>query len=134
MRAIEGGWSPGRAAGRRSAKAPKPEGIADDETVAGGGPGVVEEPPGRPVGIAGPRNGAKDNLTNIIGVLPVIETALNSVGVYHFDQIAALTDQNVAWLEGHLGIAGRIDREHWREQARELAIVSERARKVAGQQ
>ena len=65
-------------------------------------------------------------------MLPVIETALNQAGIYHFDQIAGFTDENVAWLEGHLGIAGRIEREHWREQARELAIVSERARKVAG--
>jgi predicted flap endonuclease-1-like 5' DNA nuclease len=74
----------------------------------------------------------KDNLTNIIGILPIIETALNTAGIYHFDQIAHLTDENVSWLEGHLGIAGRIGREHWREQARDLAIISDRARKVAG--
>ncbi|MBN9309377.1 hypothetical protein [Devosia sp.] len=133
MRAIEGGWSPRRSGGKRSAKAPRPEGIADDEPAADE-VGLTQEQPGRPAGIAEPRNGTKDNLTNIIGVLPVIETALNTVGVYHFDQIAAFTDDNVAWLEGHLGIDGRINREHWREQARELAVVSERARKVVSQQ
>ena len=105
---------------------------AEEEPVSSRRHEPVDETPGRPVGVKGPRNGTKDNLTNIIGVLPVIETSLNQAGIYHFDQIAGFSDENVAWLESHLGIAGRIDREHWREQARELAIVSERARKVAG--
>ena len=67
-------------------------------------------------------------------MLPIIETSLNGAGVYHFDQVADFTDENVAWLEQHLGISGRVTREHWREQARELAAASESARKVAGQQ
>jgi predicted flap endonuclease-1-like 5' DNA nuclease len=132
MRAIEGGWAPKRNPVRRAAKAPRPEGIAEDEPASSRRPPPADETPGRPEGLEGPRSGTKDNLTNIIGVLPVIETALNQAGIYHFDQIAGFTDENVAWLEAHLGIAGRIEREHWREQARELAIVSERARKVAG--
>lgn len=132
MRAIEGTWTPRRNAARRAAKVPAPEGVAVDE------PPAVEaadtpEPPGKPAGLAAPRGGVKDNLTNIIGILPVIETSLNSIGVYHFDQIGQFSDENVAWLESHLGIGGRIDREHWREQARELAVISDRARKVAGQ-
>jgi predicted flap endonuclease-1-like 5' DNA nuclease len=138
MRAIEGNWSPKRGAAR-AAKSVAPEGVADAEPEAAAlepieKPAAPAETFGRPVGIDAPRHGVKDNLTNIIGVLPIIETALNNIGVYHFDQIAEFSDDNVAWLEGHLAIAGRVTREHWREQARELAVVSERARKVAGQQ
>jgi predicted flap endonuclease-1-like 5' DNA nuclease len=78
---------------------------------------------GRPAGLDGPRDGMKDELTHIIGVLPVIETALNQLGIYHFDQVGALTDENIGWIETHLGIPGRISRELWREQARELSAV-----------
>ena len=133
MRAIEGGgWSPKRRPSRAARRAPEPDGVAADEPVRGTRSASVDEAPGRPKGIEGPRDGGRDDLTNIIGVLPVIETALNRAGIYHFDQIADFSDENVAWLEGHLGISGRIDREQWRQQARELAIVSERDRKVAG--
>lgn len=133
MRAIEGTWTPRRHAGRRTTKVPAPDGVAADDVIAVEAP-LVAEPPGRPAGLPAPRGGVKDNLTNVIGVLPVIETSLNSIGVYHFDQIGAFSDENVEWLESHLGIPGRVDREHWREQARELAVISDRARKVAGQQ
>ncbi len=143
MRAIEGNWTPKRAATTGSRKPVVPEGVEADEAVQAAGAAVaaaveavnavVAEAPGRPMGLDGPRQGVKDNLTNIIGILPIIETALNNAGVFHFDQIAEFTDENVGWLESHLGIAGRIGREHWREQARELAIVSARARKVAAQ-
>jgi predicted flap endonuclease-1-like 5' DNA nuclease len=78
---------------------------------------------GRPAGLDGPRDGRKDDLSHIIGVLPVIETALNKLGIYHFDQISELTDENISWIEGHLGVPGRIGRELWREQARELSAV-----------
>jgi predicted flap endonuclease-1-like 5' DNA nuclease len=78
---------------------------------------------GRPAGLEAPRDGQRDELTHIIGVLPVIETALNQLGIYHFDQVGALTDENIGWIEGHLGVPGRIGRELWREQARELSAV-----------
>lgn len=130
MRAIEGNWSPRRSASPRTRKAALPEMAADEAIPAA----VVAEPPGKPVGIAAPRLGVKDDLTHVIGILPIIETALNTLGLYHFDQVAELTDENAGWIESHLGIAGRIGREHWREQARELAAATAGTKKVAGQQ
>lgn len=127
MRAIEGNWSPRR---RQPARRAEP---APAEAAAPAPPPPVELP-GKPVGLEAPRAGGKDDLTHVIGVLPIIETALNSIGVYHFDQLAAFTDENVGWLETHLGIEGRIGREHWREQARELALASVKAAKAANQQ
>lgn len=132
MRAIEGTWTPRRTPGGRATKVPVPEGVSVEDSAVVEAAAAVEAP-GKPAGLPAPRGGLKDNLTNVIGILPVIETSLNSIGVFHFDQVGQFSDENVSWLEAHLGIGGRIDREHWREQARELAVISERARKVAGQ-
>lgn len=147
MRAIEGNWSPRRAASPRTRRVDLPEVSAEaivvDSLAAvtsateAANPGATAEPveaPGRPVGIAAPRLGVKDDLTHVIGILPIIETALNRLGLYHFDQIAELTDDNAGWIENHLGIAGRIAREHWREQARGLAPATVETKKAAGQQ
>ncbi len=133
MRAIEGTWTPRRSASRSAAKVPAPERIATDDSGTVDAP-ISVEPPGRPAGLAAPRDGLKDSLTNVIGILPVIETSLNSIGIFHYDQVGEFSDENVSWLEAHLGIGGRIDREHWREQARELAAMSDNAGRVAGQQ
>lgn len=141
MRAIEGNWSPRRSASPRALKAALPE-VAAEAAIAASATQAAnqataaepEEAPGRPAGIPAPRLGVKDDLTHVIGILPIIETALNNLGLYHFDQIAELSDENAGWIENHLGIAGRIGREHWREQARELALAMAGTKKAAGQQ
>ena len=46
----------------------------------------------------------------------------------------ALQSENAGWIENHLGIPQRIGREHWREQARELALATAGTKKAAGQQ
>jgi predicted flap endonuclease-1-like 5' DNA nuclease len=142
MRAIEGNWSPRRAPPRRPARpSAEPEGA--NEAVAASARAVTaarrlaesvvaevaevqaeaKAEAGRPDGLDAPRDGRKDDLTHIIGVLPVIETALNKLGLYHFDQVGSLTNEQISWIEGHLGVPGRISRELWREQARELSAV-----------
>ncbi|MDC9824130.1 hypothetical protein PRN20_10305 [Devosia sp. ZB163] len=142
MRAIEGNWTPTRNSGSRARPAEAPDGVdaepapsrrrASRQAATEIDPAPAESP-GKPVGIEAPRQGISDSLANVIGILPIIEKALNKLGLYHFDQIANLTDENVEWIEAHLGIDGRIGREHWREQARELALISEPGRKVAAQ-
>ena len=74
----------------------------------------------RPSVLAGPRNGQADNLKQIKGIGPKIETLLNALGIYHLDQIAGWSNSNVDWIEGHLAFKGRIRREHWVEQAGQL--------------
>lgn len=66
---------------------------------------------------ASPQNGEKDDLTQIIGLDEKTEARLNKIGVYHLRQIAAWTPKNVRWIEKKLGEQGRIEREHWIEQA-----------------
>ncbi|ODT67307.1 MAG: hypothetical protein ABS75_24035 [Pelagibacterium sp. SCN 63-23] len=75
----------------------------------------------RPPQLPAPRGGAPDDLTRIKGVGPKTEAALNDLGVYHFDQIAAWHAQNLDWLDGRVAIKGRIRREQWVEQAVLLA-------------
>jgi predicted flap endonuclease-1-like 5' DNA nuclease len=75
--------------------------------------------------LSAPRNGDKDNLSKIKGVGMKIEDALNEIGIYHFDQIAAWTEKNIEWADNSLGFPGRANREKWVEQAKLLASGEE---------
>ena len=101
-----------------------PQGIASSEvettTVADAAPISAA-----PAILSGPRNGIKDNLTRIKGIGVKIDEMLNMVGIYHFDQIAAWTDKNMAWADSTLGFPGRAKRENWVEQAKALAAGEE---------
>lgn len=70
------------------------------------------------------RGGEADDLEMIAGVGPKLAETLNSLGVYHFDQIADWQDGDVDWVDTHLNFPGRIVRENWIEQAKALAIGS----------
>ncbi len=72
-----------------------------------------------------PRDGKKDNLSRIKGIGTKIEESLNDIGIYHFDQIAAWTTENITWADNTLGFPGRADREKWVEQAKLLATGEE---------
>ena len=74
----------------------------------------------RPEGLKKPRADGADDLKRISGVGPVLEKKLHSLGYYHFDQIAAWTPDNVAWVNDHLNFKGRIERDNWIAQARDL--------------
>jgi len=78
-------------------------------------------PDGKPIPLAGPRDGKKDDLKRIKGVGPKIEKTLNELGIYHFDQIAQWSPKSVAWINGFITFKDRIQREKWIEQAEKLA-------------
>ena len=65
--------------------------------------------------------GAVDDLTAISGIGPKLQTALNEAGIFHFWQIAGLTDAQIEALDGKLDFRGRSARDGWIEQARKLA-------------
>jgi len=69
-----------------------------------------------------PRGGKGDDLSLIWGVADKMVEKLNAIGVWHFDQIAKWSPENVAWFESRLdGFKGRVTREKWIEQAQKLA-------------
>jgi NADH-quinone oxidoreductase subunit E len=78
-----------------------------------------------PMLLSGARNGEKDNLTRIKGIGIKIDETLNRIGIYHFDQIADWTEENITWADSTLGFPGRAKRESWVEQAKALAAGEE---------
>jgi NADH-quinone oxidoreductase subunit E len=50
-----------------------------------------------------------------------METALNGLGVFHYDQIANWSAAEAASVDDRLKARGRIARDGWIEQAKELA-------------
>ena len=78
----------------------------------------------KPTLLSAPREGEKDNLQLIKGVGKVLEKLLNDTGIYHFDQIANLTKEEIKWLDNSMAFPGRIERENWVSQAKDLAQKS----------
>ena len=74
----------------------------------------------KPQGLKAARKEGPDNLKLISGVGPKIEGILNSLGVFHFDQIAAWKKAERDWVDNHLRFKGRIDRDEWVKQAKAL--------------
>lgn len=62
-----------------------------------------------------------DDLKMISGIGAKLEATLNELGIRHFRQIADFTPENVAWINTRLRFKGRIERERWIEQAKQLA-------------
>ncbi|MCB1536867.1 MAG: cell envelope biogenesis protein TolA [Rhodoblastus sp.] len=75
----------------------------------------------RPLGLAAPKGGGADDLKRIKGIGRQNEERLHNLGVWHFDQIAAWSVENVKWVGSYLAFPGRIDREQWIAQAASLA-------------
>ncbi len=104
--------------------APKAPAIAVDPVQA---PAAAPEPalpadPDRPTGLSAPRDGLPDDLTKIKGVGKKLEKLCNDLGVWHYDQIAGWTEEEIAWVDENLeGFKGRVTRDGWVEQAKALA-------------
>jgi predicted flap endonuclease-1-like 5' DNA nuclease len=63
-----------------------------------------------------------DDLKRIKGIGPKLEAMLHTMDVRHFDQIAAWSPAEVAWMDANLeGFRGRVSRDDWVGQARVLA-------------
>ena len=75
----------------------------------------------KPELLAQARDGQPDDLKLIKGVGPKLEGILHDMGIFHFDQIAAWTAREVAWVDGRLKFKGRIERDGWIDQAKILA-------------
>ncbi len=74
----------------------------------------------RPQGLSAARDDRPDDLTRIKGIGPVNQRRLNDLGIWHFDQVAAWTTEEIAWIGAYLAFPGRIDRENWVGQAGSL--------------
>jgi len=85
----------------------------------------------RPSMLTAPRGGAPDDLAKIKGVGPKSVEKLHALGVFHYDQIAAWSDDNVKWIESSIGAAGRVKRNGWVAQAQALSGDADRSADAA---
>jgi len=112
-----------------AAPAPKPAPAPAPAPAPEPAPAPAAAPAGeatKPEGLSAPREGGADNLKEIKGVGPKLEQLLHSMGYYHFDQIAAWTTAEVAWVDENLeGFKGRVTRDQWVDQAKVLATGGE---------
>ena len=66
-------------------------------------------------------SGQLDDLQLINGVGPTLEKKLHRLGIYHFEQIAQLTAEDIALIDSKLKTyKGRVKRDKWPMQARKL--------------
>ncbi|MCX7566254.1 NADH-quinone oxidoreductase subunit E [Sulfitobacter sp. F26169L] len=76
----------------------------------------------KPRTMSAPRKAGADDLKLIKGIGPKLEGLLNSMGFYHYDQIAKWGEDELAWVDRNLeGFKGRASRDNWVEQAGKLA-------------
>jgi len=128
---VQSGKTAGTAAksAKPAAKKPAaaPNAKPEAEAVA---PKAAAKAPAAPKGAVGevqpeilkkPRAGRADDLKLISGVGPKLEGVLNDLGFWHFDQIAAWTPEQVAWVDSRLKFKGRIERDNWIAQAAEFS-------------
>lgn len=76
---------------------------------------------GRPPALAAARDGAADDLKQIKGIGPRLESSLNALGIFHFDQIARWNEMNLAWIDAQPHLRGRAIRDEWVDQAATLS-------------
>ena len=122
--------------GKPAVKVAKPAGVAVAapgqnvaETVAKAAPAKLAATPAlapmtavKPMALTTARDGKGDDLKMIWGVGPKLAALCNRLGFFHFDQIAAWTDAELAWVDDNLeGFKGRATREKWVAQAKILA-------------
>jgi NADH-quinone oxidoreductase subunit E len=96
----------------------KAKSTAPKETAADAGAGE------KPALLKKPK-GEADDLKKLSGLGPKLEASLNEIGVYHYSQIASWTAEETAWVDSALKLRGRIERDNWIDQAKDLAGKAE---------
>ena len=64
--------------------------------------------------------GAADDLKLLAGVTPEIETKLNKLNIIKFEQIAAMSDEEISNVDEALKLGGAIEKNKWLSEARRL--------------
>ncbi|WID96291.1 hypothetical protein QO058_26790 [Bosea vestrisii] len=107
-------------------------GPAADASVPISGAALEGKRPGNLLPAA--RGGKPDDLGLINGVGPAIAEKLNGLGIWHFDQIAALGPDELRFLAHHTDFPGRDVAEQWQAEAKILAAggQTEHSRAVKG--
>ena len=104
------------AAKTKAAAKPKPKAAAKPKAKA------AAKPKPKVLYTDGPTDGEPDDLKRIKGIGPKFEKDLNAKGIYYYRQIGAWKRKDVEMVEGVIdSFPGRIDRDDWIAQAKQLA-------------
>ncbi len=80
----------------------------------------------KPLVLSSPRLIGKDNFKKLKGINTKIENDLNTLGIYHFDQVAKWSSKNCDWIEEFLLLpSGCIKDNQWVVQAKILSSGKE---------
>ncbi|APG46439.1 NADH-quinone oxidoreductase subunit E [Phaeobacter porticola] len=104
---------------------PKKAAVSEPASPEGAAAKTGAEVEEKPETLTVARDGKADDLKMLKGVGPKLEQTLNELGFFHFDQIAAWTDEQITWVDSRLKFKGRIVRDGWIEQSRQLAAGEE---------
>ena len=74
----------------------------------------------KPFVMSTPSSKGKDELTKINGINSQIETDLNNLEIFYFEQISSWSHENCAWVEEFLRIPHCIEKDKWISQAKSL--------------
>ncbi|MEO9653252.1 MAG: NADH-quinone oxidoreductase subunit NuoE [Roseobacter sp.] len=130
--------TPWQGANQNTAPAAKPKPAADKKAAKPMKTAPTENTTSdadKPEVLQGPREGGADDLKLIKGVGPKLEGVLNDIGIYHYDQVASWSAEQIAWADENLvGFKGRVSRDDWVPQAKALSAgeateFSKRAKK-----
>ncbi len=100
---------------------PRPQVLAQGSAapVSGVDEVVVDTAPRKPM-FDPHDNGDHDDLEAVNGIGNRMAAKLHEIGIHRFSQLANLNEAEIAWLDLKLLARGRLQRERWCEQAREL--------------
>jgi len=79
----------------------------------------------KPLILSSPKLIGKDNLKKIKGINSKIENDLNTLGIYHFEQISNWSAKNSDWIEEFLHFPGVAKSNQWVDQAKILTSGKE---------
>ena len=112
-----------RPAGSRQAPTHSGEGpLSTDFSSEPAASAAAEGDEKEPLRLDAPRGTGGDDLQRIRGIGPKLAETLNGMGFHHFDQIAAWTPEELAWVDRNVGGSrGRASRDNWVGQAKDLS-------------
>ena len=63
---------------------------------------------------------SKENLTQMDGIGPAYQKKLNALGIFTFQQFSKLDEKSIQMLEKLTNWKGRVSRDNWIDQAKEI--------------
>lgn len=117
---LTGGAKPKKAAAKKPVKAAdeKPAEAKATASASAKASAKKDEPKAEAAGEA--KGGVKDDVKLISGVGPALEKKLAAAGVTSLKQIAEFTAEDIERVDAELSFKGRIEREDWVAQAKDL--------------